>query len=105
MSNVELEKLAASNSEMPADLNAAEQLFYLSLRNLYLTYNAGKISKDIAKIEKTGIYKQYEINILNLACYEQMATRFKKLAVLHNQLKNSGCELCRKYVDTLNGID
>lgn len=103
MSLQNLEKLASTNSEMPNNLNAAEQLFYLSLRCLYNTYAAGKISKDTARREKSEIYKTYDINSLNLACYEAMGARFNKLAILHHKLKDEGCELCKKYVDILTG--
>lgn len=103
MSLQDLEKLASTNSEMPGNLNAAQQLFYLSLRCLYNTYNAGKISKDIARREKSEIYKTYDLNALNLACYDAMVARFNKLAILHHKLKNNGCELCRKYVEILAG--
>jgi hypothetical protein len=88
---------------MPNNLNAAEQLFYLSLRCLYNTYTAGKINKDTARKEKSEIYKTYDLNALNLACYEALSTRFNKLAILHHKLKDSGCELCREYVDILTG--
>lgn len=101
MSLQELEKLASTNSEMPNNLNAAEQLFFLSLRNLYITYAAGKIDKNAAKSEKTDIYKQYEINSLDLSCWKQMSERIKKSAVLHHRLKDDGCELCKEYVKTM----
>lgn len=103
MSLQDLEKLASTNSEMPGNLNAAQQLFYLSLRYLYNTYTAGEISKDIARREKSEIYKTYDLNALNLACYDALSVRFNKLAVLHHKLKDNGCDLCREYVNILTG--
>lgn len=104
MSTDELEKLAASFAEMPDGINAAEQLLYLSLRQLYAIYRTRKITRDIAKVEKTRIYKQYEINSLNLKCWESAMERTRKLAVLSPELKN-GCDLCKKYDRILGGLE
>lgn len=102
---IELEKLAAAGNEMPSNLNAAEQLFFLSLRCLYIAYHVGKLHKDAAKREKTAIYKQYEINALDLKCWENSRRREEKLAVLSPELKSSGCELCRRYAHILSGLE
>lgn len=104
MSADELEKLAASFAEMPDGLNAAEQLLFLSLRQLYAIYHTRKITREIAKLEKTKIYKQYEINSLNLKCWESAMERGRKLAVLSQELKN-GCDLCKKYDRILGGLE
>ncbi|MDO5559399.1 MAG: hypothetical protein Q4F95_07335 [Oscillospiraceae bacterium] len=104
MSTLDLEKLAASGSEMPENLNGAEQLFYLSLRQLYAIYRTKKITREIARKEKTQIYKQYEINSLNLRSWEAAAEKERKLAVLSPELKKTGCELCRKYSAILGGL-
>lgn len=105
MSTDELEKLAASFAEMPDGLNAAEQLLYLSLRQLYAIYRTRKITRDIAKREKTKIYKQFETNCLDLRCWESAMEKARKLAVLSPELKMSGCELCKKYSRILGGIE
>lgn len=105
MSTGELEKLAASFAEMPDGLNAAEQLLYLSLRQLYAIYRTRKITRDIAKREKTKIYKQFETNCLDLRCWESAMERGRKLAVLSPSLKDSGCELCRKFFNVLGGLE
>ena len=104
MSTDELERLAVSCSEMPENLNVAEQLLFLSLRQLYAIYRTRKITRDIAKREKTKIYKQFETNSLDLRCWESAMERTRKLAVLSPELKN-GCELCKKYSRILGGIE
>ena len=104
MSADELEKLAASCSEMPENLNVAEQLLFLSLRQLYAIYSTRKITRDIAKREKTKIYKQFETNSLDLRCWESAMERTRKLAVLSPELKN-GCDLCKKYDRILGGLE
>ena len=104
MSTDELERLAASCSEMPENLNVAEQLLFLSLRQLYAIYRTRKITRDIAKREKTKIYKQFETNSLDLRCWESAMERTRKLAVLSPELKN-GCNLCKKYDRILGGLE
>ena len=104
MSTDELEKLAASFAEMPDGLNAAEQLLYLSLRQLYAIYRTRKITRDIAKREKTKIYKQFETNSLDLRCWESAMEKSRKLAILSPELKN-GCDLCKKYDRILGGLE
>ena len=104
MSTDELERLAASCSEMPENLNVAEQLLFLSLRQLYAIYRTRKITRDIAKREKTKIYKQFETNCLDLRCWESAMERTRKLAVLSPELKN-GCDLCKKYDRILGGLE
>lgn len=104
MSTDELERLAASCSEMPENLNVAEQLLFLSLRQLYAIYSTRKITRDIAKREKTKIYKQFETNSLDLRCWESAMERTRKLAVLSPELKN-GCDLCKKYDRILGGLE
>lgn len=104
MSTDELERLAASCAEMPENLNAAEQLLFLSLRQLYAIYRTRKITRDIAKREKTKIYKQFETNCLDLRCWESAMERGRKLAVLSPELKN-GCDLCKKYDRILGGLE
>ena len=104
MSTDELERLAASCSEMPENLNVAEQLLFLSLRQLYAIYSTRKITRDIAKREKTKIYKQFETNSLDLRCWESAMEKSRKLAILSPELKN-GCDLCKKYDRILGGLE
>ena len=104
MSTDELERLAASCSEMPENLNVAEQLLFLSLRQLYAIYRTRKITRDIAKREKTKIYKQFETNSLDLRCWESAMEKSRKLAILSPKLKN-GCDLCKKYDRILGGLE
>lgn len=105
MSTEDLEKLAAKGSEMPDKLNAAEQLLFLSLRQLYAIYQIGKIPRDIAKIEKTRIYKEYEQNALNLKCWMKGLEKDRKLQRMTQEIKACDCEICIKYLRILEGIE
>lgn len=100
-----IEKLAAQNEEMPLDLDGAEQLLFLSLRQLYATYHAGKISKENARNEKGRIYAQYAQYELNYRCWKQGLEKERKLSGLHQQIKECKCDICRKYIRTLEGLN
>ena len=100
----ELEQAAASAEPMADQLNAAEQLAYLSMRLLYVQHALRKLDTEQARIEKTRIIKEFEINQLRLKCWETAIERERKLSFLTPELKNSGCELCRKYFRILSGL-
>lgn len=99
----DIELTAGRNEPMPEGLNAAEQLLYLSLRMLYIQHALGKLDIEQARKEKTRIIKEYETNALMFKCWEESKARERKLSVLTPLLKDSGCELCRKYAAVLNG--
>lgn len=102
MSQEELEKLAAQGAEMPDSLNGAEQLMFLSLRQLYAIFRTGKLQKDIAKAEKMKILKEYEVNSLLLRSWEYARQKEIRLAPLISKINKSGCELCKKVVKILS---
>ena len=99
----EIELIAGRNEPMPDELNSAEQLLFLSLRMLYIQHALGKLTVEQARTEKTRIIKEYETNALKLKCWEEAKERERKLAFLTPLLKDSGCELCRKYTAVMNG--
>lgn len=99
-----LEKLAAQQAEMPDGLDGAEQLMFLSLRYLYALFHSGKIKKDMARIEKTKILKEYANNVLLLKCWNQARQREQEMSVLLPEMKDSGCEVCRKFFKIHTGM-
>ena len=99
----DIELTAGRNEPMPEELDGAKQLLFLSLRMLYIQHALGKLSIEQARIEKTRIIKEYETNALKLKCWEEAMTKERKLSVLTPLLKESGCELCRKYTAVLSG--
>ncbi|MDD6824554.1 MAG: hypothetical protein PUE12_00285 [Oscillospiraceae bacterium] len=105
MSLSDIEKAAATTGPMPDELNGAEQLLFLSLRHLYATYHSGKISKEIAKVEKTQIYKEYEQNALNLKCWMRGLEKDRKLQHMTQEIKACDCKICVKYLRILEGIE
>ena len=55
----DLERLASQGAELPKDLNAPAQVWFLAMRTLYRQYHAGQITREQAKTEKAAIYDQY----------------------------------------------
>lgn len=103
MSLSEIEKAAATAGPMPDLLNGAEQLLFQSLRLMYIQHALGKLDVEQARIEKTKLIKEFEINTLKLRSWEEAHQRINKLSVVTPELKKSGCELCRKYTAILSG--
>lgn len=103
MSLIEIEKAAAAAGPMPDELNGAEQLLFQALRLMYIQHALGKLNVEQARIEKTRIIKEYEVNTLKLRSWEEAHQRINKLSVVTPELKKSGCELCRKYTAILSG--
>lgn len=103
MSLSDIEKAAATTGPMPDELNGAEQLLFQSLRLMYIQHALGRLDIEQARIEKTKLIKEYEVNTLKLRSWEEAHQRIKKLSVVTPELKKSGCELCRKYTDILSG--
>lgn len=102
---VEIEKIAAANMEMPDGLNGAEQLLFQSLRLLYIQYKSQAVTREMARVEKIKIYKEYEINSLDLKCWEQARERERRLSYIVPELKKSGCKLCKRYTNVLFGLE
>lgn len=104
MTLIEIEKLAASSAPLPPGLNQAEQYAFLCMRILYIQYAKNEISIEQAKTEKMQIVHEYSSGVLACKCWEQALERERRLSVLSPELKNSGCELCRKYARVLAGL-
>ena len=59
MTTDELERLAASDEEMPDGLAMPEQLLFLTLRELYKNFRSGAVNRDRGKREKSRILVAY----------------------------------------------
>ncbi|MBO6032547.1 MAG: hypothetical protein IKH71_09560 [Oscillospiraceae bacterium] len=105
MSTADIEKLAASGAEMPADLNGAEQLLFLSLRQLYAIFRTGKLQRDIAKHEKSMIYDQYRKYELEYRSWTAGWERERRVQAMIQEISESGCEVCKRMLRTMEGIE
>lgn len=105
MSTADIEKLAASGAEMPADLNGAEQLLFLSLRQLYAIFRTGNLNRDIAKHEKSMIYDQFRKYDLQCRSWTEGWERERRVQAMTQEIKESGCEVCKRMLRTMEGIE
>ena len=105
MSTADIEKLAASGAEMPADLNGAEQLLFLSLRQLYAIFRTGNLTRDIAKHEKSMIYDQFRKYDLQCRSWTEGWERERRVQAMTQEIKESGCEVCKRMLRTMEGIE
>lgn len=105
MTTEELERMAASDAEMPEDLDMPEQLLFLTLRTLYQNFRSGSVNRERGKREKSRIcvaYRQLkdEYGIVD----QQLAIR-KRLSHNIGELYQCGCANCRKLINIFVGVD
>lgn len=105
MTTEELERLAASNNEMPDGLALPEQLLYLTLRTLYQNFHSGALNKERAKREKSRINVAYQ-NLKNeYKIVEQHLEIRKRLTHTIGEIYSCGCPNCKKLLNVFTGID
>ena len=105
MTPEQLERLAASGEELPEGLELPEQLYYLTLRELYSNYHNGIVNKDRAKREKSRINVAYR----NLTAEYEITRQHKainnRLSKHIGELYQCGCPNCRKLINIFTGIN
>ncbi len=105
MTAEELERLAASDSDMPDDLSMPDELLFLTLRTLYQNFHNGIVNRERAKREKSRIMVAYgklqsEYKIMQ----HNMEIR-KRLQKNMSDLYDCGCPNCRKLLNIFVGVD
>ena len=101
----QLERLAASDEEMPDELDMPEQLLYLTLRTLYQNFRSGAVNRDRAKREKSRIYVAY-YNLGNkYKATEEHAEIRQRLSHHIGELYQCDCANCRKLLNIFTGVD
>lgn len=105
MTTEELERLAATDAEMPEELAMPEQLLFLTLRELYSNFRSGAVNRDRAKREKSRIYVAY-YNLKNdyKAVKEHLDIR-KRLTHTIGELYQCGCPNCKRLLNIFVGVD
>ena len=104
MTTEELERLAASEEEMPDKLTMPEQLLFLTLRTLYQNFRSGAVNRDRAKREKSRIYVAYESLKQDYKIVEQHTNIRKRLEKSIGDVYNSGCPHCKNLLNVFVGI-
>lgn len=100
----QLEIAASKGEEMPEGLNGAEQLLYLSFRNLYNIFRNGGITKSEAKKVKNNIIIRFKQDQLSCSCWEDSMRRLRELQRLSQEIKNSDNELCKRIEKIMEGL-
>lgn len=101
----ELERLAASEEEMPDGLTMPEQLLFLTLRELYGNFRSGVVNRERAKREKSRILVAYRGLTSEYAVVEQHLSIRKRLQGNIGDIYKCGCQNCRKLINIFNGVD
>lgn len=105
MTTEELERLAASDAEMPYELDMPEQLLFLTLRTLYQNFRSGSVNRDRAKREKSRIYVAYNCLTTDYNITKQHIKIRERLRHNIGDLYKCGCESCRKLLNIFVGVD
>lgn len=100
-----LEYLAAKGEEMPDGLAIPEQLFFLTLRELYNNFRSGATNREQAKREKQRIYVAYEHLKNDYKATEQHLKIRERLSRNIHELYKCGCDSCRHLLNIFTGID
>lgn len=105
MTAEELERLAATDAEMPDDLEMPEQLLFLTLRTLYKNFRSGAINKEQGKREKSRILVAYRSLRIDYQATEYHNQVRKRLSQNIGNMFDCGCEHCQKMLRIFNGLD
>ena len=96
MTAEELERLAANDGEIPDGLSLPEQLFFLTMRELYSNFRNGVVNRERAKREKQRImvaYGQLSNSYKVVEQHQAINTRLQKHI---GELYKCDCPNCRR---------
>lgn len=105
MTPEELERLAATDGDVPDNLELPEQLLFLTLRELYSNYRNGVVNKERAKREKSRILVAYQKLMSDYKITRQNKEITKRLSHHIGDLYKCGCPNCRKLINIFTGVD
>ena len=87
----ELNVIAAKGDPLPDGLTSPEQLYFLSLRQIYRDYRSGSLELEQAKAEKLKAVDAYMDNMFMYNLYEHHA---KLEEIFHKEFQREG--ICKK---------
>ena len=105
MTTEELERLAATDAEIPDDLTMPEQLLFLTLRELYSNFRSGAVNRERAKREKSRIYVAYQSLQNEYRATEQHLEIRRRLSHNIGELYQCGCPNCKHLLNIFVGVD
>ena len=81
----ELDRLAKQEIELPNNLNAYEQAYYIASRGLYQQYAKGEITLVQARAEKAQVIEAYEAGKKECEYFKQLLVVWDKLGKLKQE--------------------
>lgn len=100
---LDLEKKALHGHDMPLGLTQSEQLFYLSMTQLYALFNNRTYDRESAKRIKQVILSTYKKNAFNEHLRQYHAEINNRYSDLLTQAEKHGCPICKKLVRIFDG--
>lgn len=100
-----LNKLAAKGLPLPDNLSQPEQLYYLSLRQVYYDYNHKVIDLTSAKSEKRKLVNAYVSMAYDYDLYEWHVKHERTFQRYAMEIKDSGCNVCQRLERVLIGLE
>lgn len=101
----EINLLAFKGEPLEDGCDLAEQLLYLSLRKLYFLYSHEQITKAEAKKQKQSLVSSFVDTSYNIELYRVQAERHHVFSKHFQEIKNNGCEVCKKLNNILCGLE
>ena len=99
----ELEIKAKHNEDMPTGLTQSEQLFYLSMVQLYKLFNSHVYDRSQAKSIKQDIISAYRKNAFEEKLIKHHADIRNKYSHVMTEAEKNGCPICQKLVRIFDG--
>lgn len=105
METSEMDKLARMGAALPEGLDQPEQLYYLSIRQLYWAFDKGALDKERAAAEKRELLRQLEVRRLDYARYQELCRIRVGMAIINLKIQTGSCPVCKRMVRILDGMD
>ena len=99
----ELEKKASHGEEMPKGLTQSEQLFYLSMVQLYKLFYDHTYDREQAKSAKQALKATYENNAFAENLLQHHANIRNRYSPVMTEAEKHGCPICRELVRIFDG--
>lgn len=100
---LELEKKAQHGEDMPTDLTQSEQLFYLSMVQLYKLFYDHTYDREQAKSAKQDLITAYKNNAFWEKLFEHHASIRNRYSPVMTEAEKHGCPICRELVRIFDG--
>lgn len=105
MTGDEIKSIAVKLLPMPEGLNAAEQMYFTTMRNLAFVWRAKRISSEQARKESIMARREFDHNQFELKLWHQTMTMWQKIEALSVRYANEHTlELADEFYHTVYGL-